>query len=141
MKWERKHESKETIISKLKNLAEDLGKSPTWIECMNLSDISLSRLNLHFGTLNKALVAAGLPINRKRKSTKRGRNQRQSHGVYLKKYRIVEPAFKLRICNVCDRKFKAEDDMRSCPVCTNTKRNAENRGGFIDTDFGFSYFS
>jgi len=64
MKWERKHESKETIISKLKSLAEELGKSPTWIECMKLSDISLSRLTFHFKTLNNALIAAGLPVNR-----------------------------------------------------------------------------
>ena len=138
MKWERSHASKEDIITALQKLAEDLDKSPTWIECMKLSDIPLSRLTFHFGTLNKALIAAALPVNRKRAKKSKGYTRR---GGARSKHRIHPPVFTLRVCNMCERKFQAEDDMRSCPVCAITKRTADNRGGFVDTDFGFSYFS
>lgn len=138
MKWKRTHESKETIISKLKSLAEDLGKSPTWIECMKFSDIALSRLTYHFGTLNKALVAAGLPVNRERAKKIKGYTKK---GGARSKYSVHKPVFTPRICNVCERKFQAEDDMRSCPICTTTKKAADNRGGLNDTNYGIGYLT
>ena len=64
MKWDRSHASKEDIIKALQKLSEKLGKTPTWLECVNLSEIPMSRLTKYFGTLNKALVAAELPVHR-----------------------------------------------------------------------------
>ena len=136
MKWKRTHASKEDVIVGLKSLAEDLGKSPTWVDCMKLSDIALSRLTFHFGTLNKALVAAGLPVNRIK--AKRTKGYTRSGGT-RSKYRVHKPVFTLRICNICDRKFQAEDNMRSCPICTTTKRAADNRGGLSDTAYNVGY--
>jgi len=135
MKWDRSHASKEDVIKELKKLTKELGKSPTGSDCNTLSDIPFSIFKKHFGTLNKALTAAGLPVNRirakvvafsKRPSTRR--------------YKFHTPVFTARICNVCEREFRAEDDMRSCPVCAHTK-NADGRGGLSDTRYGVGYLT
>ena len=130
--------SKEDIIKALQKLSEKLGKTPTWVECVNLSEIPMSRLTKYFGTLNKALVIAELPVNRIRAKKAKGYTTRNSHRT--NKYKSHKPVFTPRVCNVCDRKFQAEDDMRSCPTCTTTKKSADRRG-LSDTCYGIGYLT
>ena len=139
MKWDRSHASKEDIIKALQKLSEKLGKTPTWLECVNLSEIPISRLTKYFGTLNEALSAAGLPVNRIRAKKVKGYKTRNSHRT--NKYKGHKPVFIPRICNACDRPFRAEDDMRSCSVCTTTKRSSESHGGLSDTAYGIGYLT
>ena len=138
MKWDRSHASKEDIIEALQKLSEKLGKTPTWLECVNLSKIPMSRLTKYFGTLNKALSAARLPVNRVR--TKKAKGYTTGNSYRTNKYKGHKPVFTLRACNVCDRSFRAEDDMRSCPICTNTKKSADRRG-LSDTCYGIGYLT
>jgi len=136
MKWKRSHYNKEDIIEALQELAEKLGKTPTWLECVNLSKIPVSRLTKLFGTLNNALSAAELPVNRVRAKKSTGYATRNgSRPKYNKGHR---PVFTSRICNVCERKFQAEDDMRSCPICAHTKKAADSRG-LSDTAYNVGY--
>lgn len=138
MKWDRSHASKEDIIEALKDLAEKLGKTPTWLECVNLSEIPMSRLTKYFGTLNEALSVAKLQVNRIRAKKAKGYTTRNSHRT--NKYKSHKPVFTPRVCNLCDRKFLAEDDMRSCPICTTTKKSADRRG-LSDTCYGIGYLT
>ena len=135
--------SKEKVIADLKRLAKKLGKSPTWIEFDNLSEIPLSSVTKNFGTLNKALIAAELPINRKGTRKKRPKGYQRTNKPSCRRRPEIhgghQPVFTFRNCNVCERKFQAEDDMRSCPFCTTTKRSAESRGGFVDSNYGTGY--
>jgi hypothetical protein len=139
MKRYRSHTSKEDIIKNLQLLSEELGKTPTWIECMKLGKTNMSRLIKYFGTFNKALIAAGLPVNRIRAKKTKGYITRNSPRP--KHYNGHKPVFTNRVCNVCDRNFQAEDDMRSCPVCTNTKRSAEYRASLSDTAHAVGYLT
>ena len=134
----RSNANKEDIIADLKRIALDLGKSPTWTQFMDLSDIPPSRVVKCCGLFNKALEAAGLPVNRKRAKKVKGYTRR---GGPRSKHRVRKPVFTSRICNICDRKFQAEDDMRSCPVCTTTKKAADNRGGLSDSNYGIGYLT
>jgi len=138
MKWERSHASKEDIIEALQELAEKLGKTPTWLECINFSKIPMSRLTKYFGTLNNALITAELPVNRVRVKKSTGYTIR--NGSRPKCYKGHKPIFTPRICNICERKFQAEDDMRSCPVCAATKKAADSRG-LSDTRYGVGYLT
>jgi rubrerythrin len=137
--------SEESMIAELKRLAKDLDKSPTWLNCHNLSDISLPALIKHFGSFNKALVAAGLKVNRIGSRTKRAKGQQHtkkpSYRYRPNKNTGYQPVFTSRVCNVCDRSFRAEDNMRSCPTCTTTKRSLENRGGFVESSYGIGYLT
>ena len=135
MKWDRSNASKEDVIKDLKRLTKELGKSPTGSDCNTLSDIPFSILKKHFGTLNKALTAARLPVNRLRAKVV-AFSKRPS----TRRYKFHEPVFMARICNVCSRDFMAEDDMRSCHVCTHTK-NADKAGGLSDTRYGIGYLT
>lgn len=134
----RSNASKQEIIADLKRIVSDIGKSPTWSQFMNLSDIPPSRVVKCCGSFNKALVAAGLPVNRERAKKIKGYTRR---GGARSKHRVHKPVFTPRICNVCDRKFQAEDDMRSCPICTTIKRAADNRGGLSDSSYGIGYLT
>ena len=144
MKKEISSASKEKVIADLKRVAKELGKSPTWIQFDNLGEVPLSSVTKNFGTLNKALIAAELPINRKgtRSKTDKPRKyksttrHRTNKGIGHRPIKITS-----RICNVCSRPFQAEDDMRSCPICATTKRSADNRGGLSDTAHGIGYLT
>ena len=139
MKRDRSFSSKDDIIKTLQKMSEDLGKTPTWIECMKLGKINISRLIKYFGTFNAAILAAGLPVNRVR--AKKTKEYITRNSPRPKHYNGHKPVFTNRICNVCDRMFRAEDDMRSCPVCTNTKRSAESRASLSDTAHAVGYLT
>ncbi|MEC1657238.1 hypothetical protein P9D81_20530 [Bacillus haynesii] len=54
--------TKEELIEILRQRANELGRSP------KIQEVKQRRTIIkHFGSFNKALIAAGLPLNRKRK--------------------------------------------------------------------------
>lgn len=87
------------------------------------------RLGLNFNDLKKT---RGLPIQRGR-----------IEGVALslkgiKKAVARQPIVTGRICNMCEKPFKAKDDMRSCPSCDNLKNSSSGySSGFDETGMGF----
>lgn len=115
--------SKKSIIKELKEFAARLERSPTWAECVSSTEISMVALKKHFETYNKALAASKLKINRIKSSY---RKRLKPSGTHKRKYQLHEPRFTLRFCNVCENKFKAEDNMRSCPSCTIAKSGSDN---------------
>lgn len=43
-----------------------------------------------------------------------------------------------RICNMCEKPFKAKEDMRSCPACDNLKNSSSGySSGFDEMGMGF----
>lgn len=127
---------KEKIIKELKRIAKELDKTPTWTESVSFTNISMASLKKIFGTYNKALEAAGLQINMVRKPGARRSKATYSH---KRKTQLHKPIFTLRTCNMCERPFKAEDNMRSCPACTTTKKGSDNSCCFSDTAHGIGY--
>ena len=84
----------------------------------------------------KALEAAGLQINRLKRP---GAGRLKTSYSRSRKATLHSPDFTLRICNMCEREFYAEDNMRSCPACTAIKKGSENSCSFSDTNHGIGY--
>ena len=65
-----KHEhTKEHVLSAIRELADDLGRTPTATDMRELGSVSIKSAQNHFGTWNNALREAGLEINRVYKKT------------------------------------------------------------------------
>lgn len=114
------------VVSEIKRIAKKLGNTITLAQyekhCQHKYRFELIKYRLESGW-NKLKVEAGLVLS--------------SRGG-ARKAVIRSPKITERECNMCEKPFKAKDNMRSCSGCTNLKNSTSGyAAGFDEMEIGY----